>query len=285
MTHAQGKTLLALLAHPDDESFGPGGTFARYAAEGAAVHICIATDGAAGSVAPGQEKARDNLVAVRAGELARAVAHLGATLHRLDYRDSGMRGDPANAHPDAWINARDEEAIGRVVQLIRSVRPTVVVTHDETGGYFHPDHIRCCEVVTAAFHQAADPAAYADQGLPPHRAERLYYTAFSRRWLWVFVLAVRLRGQDPKRVGNNKDIDLTQLGIDPRRLHAHIDYGRWYEQKWRASAEHASQGGGRGGGLGWLPAPLRRRLFATDTFIRAWPPVADGFRETTLFPA
>lgn len=284
MTNAQGKTLLAVLAHPDDESFGPGGTFARYAAEGAHVHICIATDGAAGSVAKGQEAARENLVAVRAGELERAVAHLGATLHRLDYRDSGMRGDPANGHADAWINVPRHEAIGQIVALIRRLRPDVVVTHDETGGYFHPDHIRCYDVTTAAFHVAADPDAYPEQKLPPHQAARLYYTAFSRRWLWVFVLAVRLQGQDPRRVGNNKDIDITQLGTDARKLHAHIRYVNYYDIKLRASAEHASQGGGGGGRLGWLPKPVQRHFFATDTFIRAYPPVADGFSESSLFP-
>ena len=83
------KVLLAVLAHPDDESFGPGGTLAKYAAEGVDVHICITTDGAAGSVEAGFEEARNELVAVRAQELDRAISVLGATLHRFDYRDSG----------------------------------------------------------------------------------------------------------------------------------------------------------------------------------------------------
>ena len=135
------KTLLAILAHPDDESFGPGGTLAKLAAEGVDVHIAIATDGAAGSVAEGYEEAREKLAAVRAVELEKAVEILGGTLHRLGYRDSGMKGDVANQHPDAFINADHFSAIGKVVKLIREIQPHVVVTHDETGGYFHPDHI------------------------------------------------------------------------------------------------------------------------------------------------
>ncbi|MBP7593605.1 MAG: PIG-L family deacetylase, partial [Chloroflexi bacterium] len=101
---ATNKRLLAVLAHPDDESFGPGGTFARYAAEGVDVHIAIATDGVAGSVAEGFEDTLQDLVNVRARELDAAVKILGATLHKLGYRDSGYINDPANHHPEAFIN-------------------------------------------------------------------------------------------------------------------------------------------------------------------------------------
>ncbi|HID53153.1 MAG TPA: hypothetical protein EYP41_14110 [Anaerolineae bacterium] len=110
--------LLAVFAHPDDESFGPGGTMARYAHEGVDVHIAIATDGVAGSVAPGFEGSQEELVAVRAQELVTAVNILGATLHTLNYRDSGYVNDPANDHPDAFINGDMAEQTGRVVQLL-----------------------------------------------------------------------------------------------------------------------------------------------------------------------
>ncbi len=98
------RKLLAVLAHPDDESFGIGGTLARYAAEGVEVHVAIATDGVAGSVASGYEHTLNDLIAVRQQELAAAVDILGVTLHTLDYRDSGYIGDPANGHPEAFIN-------------------------------------------------------------------------------------------------------------------------------------------------------------------------------------
>ena len=115
-----GRRLLVVLAHPDDESFGMGGTLARYADEGVEVHIAIATDGVAGSVAEGYEHTLKELVAVRRAELEEAVKVLGGQLHMLGYRDSGYIGDPANEHPAAFINSDVTEAVGRVVALIRA---------------------------------------------------------------------------------------------------------------------------------------------------------------------
>lgn len=276
------RALLAVLAHPDDESFGPGGTLAKYAREGVDVHICIATDGAAGSLADGFGDKREEIVPLRASELEKAVAVLGGTLHRLGYRDSGMRGSADNDHPDAFINSADSDAVSRVVALIRHIRPQVVITHDETGGYYHPDHIRCYEVVTAAFHAAGDPAAYPADGLPPFQPERLYYTAFSNRWLKLFSLILRLRGRDPQRAGRNGDIDLTRLGYPPELLQAHVNVRRYWDVKREASAAHASQGGGMPRSR-FLPEWLMRRLVPYESFIRAFPPLPAGTRVRDLF--
>lgn len=276
------KRLLAILAHPDDESFGLGGTLARYAAEGVEVHVAIATDGAAGSVAEGYEAARERLADVRAVELDTAVAILGARLHRLGYRDSGYINDPANQHPDAFINADEPEAVGRVVQLIRSIRPQVIITHDETGGYFHPDHIFCWKITTPAFYAAGDPRQYPEIGPAPYQPQRLYYTAFANTWVRLFTFMMRLRGQDPKRAGRNKDIDFTQLGLPRARLHAQVDYRAYWEVKRQASAAHSSQGGGTGANR-LFPVWLQKRFLARETFIRAHPPTPDGFREKDLF--
>ena len=277
------RTLLGIFAHPDDESFGPGGTLAKYAAEGVAVHIAIATDGAAGSMAEGHEVEREQLAAVRAVELDAAATILGATLHRLGYRDSGMKGDPANEHPDAWIRADETEAVRRVVKLIREVRPQVILTHDETGGYFHPDHIQCWHITTQAFHAAGDPAQFPDIGPAPYQPERLYYSAFPNRWVKVFVFMMRLRGQDPSQMGRNKDIDFTKLGIPPHKIHAHIDYRPYWEIKGLASAQHKTQGGGAGFNR-LMPVWLQKWLLGRETFMRAYPPAPDGFRERDLFP-
>jgi LmbE family N-acetylglucosaminyl deacetylase len=281
MTSA-GRRLLAVLAHPDDESFGIGGTLARYADEGVDVHIAIATDGVAGSVAGGYEHTLQELAAVRRKELDAAIKILGGTLHMLGYRDSGYIGDPANQHPDAFINSDPEEAIGRVVALIREIRPQVVITHDETGGYYHPDHIHCWKITTAAWEAAGDPSRYPEIGPVPYRPQRLYHTAFSNRMVKVFSFLMRLRGQDPKRAGRNKDIDWTKIGIEPRRLHAHIDYRRYWDAKRAAGAAHPSQGGGASRSR-LLPEPVQRRFLATETFIRAYPPAQDGYREYDLF--
>lgn len=274
------RVLLAVLAHPDDESFGPGGTLARYAAEGAAVHVAIATDGAAGSVVSEFEGERERLAEVRRQELEEAVDVLGASLHTFGYRDSGYIGDPANEHPDSFINVDRDEATGRVVALMRRVQPQVVVTHDETGGYFHPDHIVTHEVTTAAFFAAGDSRQFPEAGRP-RRPDRLYYTAIPDRWVKLFSLMMRLRGKDPTRMGRNEDIDMTRVGRPLRELDARINIARYWDTKKEASARHQSQGGGGFGGL--FPEWLEKRLLSTEYFVRAMPPAGDSGWEEDLF--
>lgn len=276
------KTLLAVVAHPDDESYGIGGTLARYAAEGVDVHVAVATDGAAGSVDENWNGNRSKLAEARDEELKGAVKILGAHLHTLGYRDSGYVGDPANEHPQAFVNVDIEEPVGRIVGLIRTLRPQVVVTHDETGGYFHPDHIQCYKVTTAAFHASGDPKQYRDIGPEPFRPERLYYSAFSQAMTRRFAFLLRLRGQDPTKIGRNSDIDITKLGIPNEKITAEIDYGKYWDVKSLASAEHVSQGGGTGFSR-LLPVWLQKLFLAKESYIRAYPPAADGFKESDLF--
>jgi mycothiol S-conjugate amidase len=274
-------TLLAVVAHPDDESFGLGGTLARYAREGVDVHVVVATDGVAGSVAEGHEASLSDLVVVRQRELETAANILDITLHQLGYRDSGYLNDAANGHPDAFIRSDQNEVVGRLVALIRQIRPQVVITHDETGTYFHPDHILCCTVTTLAFHAAGDPEQYPTAG-PAYRPERLFYSAISNRWITYYTLLLRLRGHDPTRMGRNKDIDMTRLGVPPKRLHAVIDYRHYWDVKKQAGAAHSSQGGGTSQSR-YLPEWFWRRFMAKETFIRAYPPAADGQRQSDLF--
>lgn len=276
------KRLLTVLAHPDDESFGIGGTLARYAREGVDVHIAIATDGVAGSVADGYEETKSDLVNVRRQELEAAVEVLGGTLHMLGFRDSGYIGDPANEHPEAFINVDEHLAVGNIVALIREIRPQVVITHDETGGYFHPDHIHCWKVTTAAYHAAADPTRYPDMGPAPYQPQRLYYTAFPNTMVKLMTFLMRVRRQDPTRVGRNKDIDLTRLGIPPKQLHVGVDYRETWDAKREASAHHASQGG-QGGPRRGIPDWFQRRYMAKEYFIQAEPPGRDGTRKQDLF--
>lgn len=276
------RTLLAVVAHPDDESFGIGGTLARYAHEGVDVHVAIATDGAAGSVVDEYAHKLDQLVSVRMRELEAATQVLGSTLHRFCYRDSGYLGDPANDHPDAFIQADDDEAAGRVVRLIREIRPQVVITHDETGGYYHPDHIKCWQITTAAFHAAGDAESYPEIVLAPYQPLRLYYVAFPRSWVRFLTWLMRLRGLDPTKIGRNQDVDATRLGIPPDRIHARIDIRKYWDVKRAASSHHVSQGGVAGPGR-WLPEWLQRWLLSKELFMRAFPPVQNGYRESDLF--
>ena len=174
------------------------------------------------------------------------------------------------------------EAVGRVVRLIRDLRPQVIITHDETGGYFHPAHIQCYKVTTAAFHAAADSTQYVDLGAA-YAAQKMYYSAFPNTWVKFFVFMMRLQRKDPTKVGRNKDIDMTRLGMPPSKIHARIDYRAYWELKRLASAAHASQGGGTGGRLSWLPTSIQKRLLGKESFIRAVPAAPDGYREAELF--
>ncbi|MFQ5854027.1 MAG: PIG-L family deacetylase [Anaerolineae bacterium] len=278
--------LLAVFAHPDDESFGPGGTLARYAAEGVDVHVLIMTDGAVGSVDPDAMDQVESLVAVRARELSQAVDALGATLHQFHYRDSGMAGSQANEHPDCLVQADRSEVTGRVVRLIRELRPHVVTTHDPTGGYFHPDHIAVSEIVTQAFELAGDPTMYPNQidgGLTPHKPQKLYYTALPRSYIKWAVRLLRLLRKDPTKFGRNGDINLTQLGTPDEMIHTRIDVRDFLDAKMRASAAHRSQGGGPGFQR-HLPDFVVRRLFGREMFIRAYPsPASNAPTEKDLF--
>ena len=276
------RTILAVLAHPDDESFGLGGTLARYAHEGADVHIAIATDGVAGSVAEGYEESLASLVEVRTQEVSAAVDVLGGTLHMMGFRDSGYIGDPANEHPDAFINVDEQLPTAQVVGLIRDLRPQVVITHDETGGYFHPDHIHCWKITTNAFFAAGDPNQFPHSGTVPYQPQRLYYSAFPNRMVRLYTMLMRLRGKDPTKMGRNEDIDFTKLGIPPNKLHAHINYRPYWDLKRLASAQHPSQGGGTSNSRA-LPEWVQRQFLATEYFIQAYPPAADGHVERDLF--
>src|SRR5204863_8514171 len=143
--------LLLVHAHPDDESIGSGATMARYAAEGARVTLVTCTLGEEGEIhvpAPAglAPDAADQLGGYRIVELERACAALGVADHRLlggagRYRDSGMMGLPTNDHARAFWRADLDEAAGHLVEIIREVRPQVMITYDENGFYGHPDHI------------------------------------------------------------------------------------------------------------------------------------------------
>jgi LmbE family N-acetylglucosaminyl deacetylase len=258
------RRLLAIFAHPDDESFGPGGTLARYACQGVEVHVCTVTGGAAGSYDPhmvetGQTSA---LARVRRQELECASRILGVHLHLLDYRDSGMAGAPDNEHPDSLYQADLEDVARDLLRLVYEVCPHVILTHDPTGGYFHPDHVKVNQAVTRVWDMLSEA----------WRPARLYYSVLPRSAVRWFLRFQRLRRQDPRRFGQNQDIDLTQLGVPDEQIHVRLDVAPYLPLKEQASACHRSQGGG--GALRMLPRLLRRRFFRYEHFVQARPPGA-----------
>lgn len=278
--------MLAVLAHPDDESFGMGGTLAFYADCGAAVYLVCATRGEVGEVDAEYLAGYDSIAERREAELQCAARALGLTgVYLLGYRDSGMPNTPANHHPNALAAAPLEEVIARVVHYIRRVRPQVVLTFDPIGGYHHPDHIAVQRATVAAFEAANNPAAYPDtEGLPPYRPQKLYFHTFPRLFLRVMVRLMPLFGKDPRRFGRNHDIDLTSIAVEDFPTHARIDYLSVERRQMAAAACHASQGGGSGT-IRVLMGLVFRLLGAhgRDTFMRAYPPPTQGLQEHNLF--
>jgi mycothiol S-conjugate amidase len=181
---AEELCLLSVHAHPDDEASKGAGTVARYSDEGVRTVLVTCTGGEAGDIlnpAADDPEVRADLGAVRRAELAESVRILGySALHMLGYRDSGMPGTDANAHGESFAAADLDDAVGRLVAVIREERPQVIVTYgDDHSGYPHPDHIRVHDISVAAFDAASDPDRFPEAG-PPWQPLKLYYTHWSR---------------------------------------------------------------------------------------------------------
>jgi LmbE family N-acetylglucosaminyl deacetylase len=274
--------MLVVLAHPDDESFGMGGTLAHYAARGVEIHLICATRGEVGEVGPEHMRGYDSIAELREAELICAAGQLGLKkVHFLDYRDSGMPGSSDNDHPRALAGADLDQVAGKISGFIRELRPDVVVTFDPIGGYRHPDHIFIHRAATEAFQLAGNPEAPVDG--EPYQAAKLYYHTISKRFLRFVVRLLRLLGKDPSRWGKNQDIDLTELAETTFPVHARIRYGHVVDRKEAAAACHASQSGSAliGGFFGWLFKVLGFR--DRDLFMRAYPEPEAGVVEEDLF--
>lgn len=261
------RTLLAAFAHPDDESFGVGGTLALYARRGVRVVLVCATRGEAGEIADPSLATRTTLPAVREMELRCAAQTLGVdTLYILGYRDSGMPGAPENNDPRAFIQAPAEEVVAHLVAIIRREKPDVVITFEPNGGYGHPDHIAIHRHTVAAFHAAGDPQRFPELGLPWQPA-RLFFTAIPREAF-----------EEARRV-------LASYGVDTRELEAWLNMGpRWSAQevnavvdvssvwdvKWRAIQCHRTQLGPHMPFVAW-PEEVRRQLLSREYFALAEP--------------
>ena len=150
-------TLVFCGAHPDDESYGVGSTLAQYAAAGVKVYYVCSTGGEAGTVDPKFLRGYATIKDLRLAELKCAAQVLGlAGVIELGYRDSDMRGSESNKHPDALAMAPIDEIAKRIVKIIRDIKPEVIITHDSSGGYGHPDHIGTHNATVKAFQAAGD---------------------------------------------------------------------------------------------------------------------------------
>lgn len=278
------RRLLIAYAHPDDESFGLGGLIGKYVAEGVDVYLVCATDGDVGTVSPEFLEGYASIRELRLAELAAATEVLGFRhVFTFGYKDSGMLGSPENDDDRslwyAW-NHCPEEVTQRMVEVIREIRPQVIITFNKYGGYGHPDHIAIQRATTEAFALASD-ASY-DTHQEPYQPQKLYYSNIPKVALQIAVAQMRVRGQDPRRLGVNKDIDMVKVLENVEANHARVNISQYYDIWDRASACHASQGGG--GGFRMVPKSLRRWLAGTQSFTRVYPsPSRNRVDETDLF--
>jgi LmbE family N-acetylglucosaminyl deacetylase len=265
------KTILAVLAHPDDETFGLGGTLALYAGKGYDTYYVCATRGEVGTVDEEHLKEFKDIAELRTDELTRAARILGLKgVFFLGYRDSGMQGMEDNKHPDAQINHSIDEVAGRVVRYIRQLKPDIVLTFDPIGGYKHPDHIHIHKATILAFEKAGDPAFHPEAGAP-FKPRALYYQVFPRTVLKWMTRLMPLVGRDPRKWGRNGDINLKELADVDFPVHVRMDIRSVAEIKAQAGAQHASQGGvGMRRGLMGIIA----RLFGErEDYMQAFPPL------------
>lgn len=271
------RILLAVLAHPDDESFGTGGTLAFYARHNVKVYLVCATRGEVGEMSPKYMRGFNSPGERREAELRCAAEKLGlAGVYFLDYRDSGMPGSVDNQHPNALAAQPLERVAAEIAHYMRLLKPQVVITFDPIGGYRHPDHIAIHHATVRAFSLANDGEG-TDSVLRGHQADRLFFQVIPRGFLRLIVRLMPLWGQDPRKFGQNKDIDLRSIAEVHFPTNAVIDFRSVSAIRDEASACHSSQGGGSMMGKGVM-GYLRRLFFSRETYMRAYPHVAPGER-------
>jgi N-acetyl-1-D-myo-inositol-2-amino-2-deoxy-alpha-D-glucopyranoside deacetylase len=251
------KHLLLVHAHPDDESIGQGATMAKYVAEGIGVTLVTCTGGEMGEIlVPEMEHMAadrdDTLADQRRVELDNAMKELGVTDHRYlggfkTYRDSGMQWHedghaiPADdVHENAFWNADLTEAADHLVAVIREVRPQVLVTYDQFGGYGHPDHIQAHRVATYAAALAAVPSYRRDLG-EHHDIAKIYWGAMSASRMRAGLRMLRDAGDTTTFEGMDPDGPLPPFITEDENLSAIIDGTEYHDRKMAALAAHATQ--------------------------------------------
>lgn len=273
---------MALFAHPDDEAYGVTGTLARYRAEGGQVVLISATRGEVGeNLLP--QPTGENLAEIRERELTDACQAIGIPQPLfLGYRDSGMHGRPEGLDPLAFRNVPEEEALDRIVYLLREHRPQVLITFDPGGGYGHDDHVRIHRLSVEGMSAAADPARFPAQlqaGLEPHRPQKLYYMAFPRSLMRAAFDQLRAAGL-PVDFG---EIDADPLGTPDELVTTRIDVSPYIRQKLAAIRAHRSQQGPTSL-INVAPEEALSQSLGTEYYVRAIPPATPGApAETDLF--
>jgi mycothiol S-conjugate amidase len=274
--------LLSIHAHPDDEASKGPSTVAKYNAEGVRTVLLCCTGGEEGDIlnpAMDRPEIRDNMAEVRRRELAAAAAAIGYDqVHMLGYRDSGMADSEANEHPDCFAAAPLDEAVDRLVAILRAERPHVVVTYpDDQGTYQHPDHLRVHDITHPGVERASDSMHRPELG-PPWQVSKIYYSSWSRARIEARHRAFQqlgLKSPYDKRWFERPDQDhliTTKISVD-----GFTDVRR------EALLAHATQIDPDSDFWFGLPVEIDRTLYPVDDYrLATGPEITDGI-ETDLF--
>ncbi len=262
-----GLRLMAVHAHPDDESSKGAATMARYVAEGVEVMVVSCTGGERGDILnpalQGSSEIARDIAEYRRHEMARAAEELGVRHRWLGFVDSGLpEGDPLPPLPFGCFALRPlAVAAAPLVRLVREFRPHVMTTYDENGGYPHPDHIMCHRVSVEAFEAAGDPARYPDTGRPWQPLKLYYDRGFSRTRVEAFHQALLAEGLESpfgewlERWEDREDPPVT----------TRVACADWFEVRDRALLAHATQIDPQGWWFS-IPRDLQRRVWPTEDF-------------------
>ena len=277
--------LMAVHAHPDDESSKGAATMARYSDEGVDVLVVTCTGGERGSILnPAMERPEvlENIAQIRADEMARAREILGVHQEWLGFVDSGLpEGDPRPPLPEGCFALQPvEQAAARLVEIIRRFRPHVMTTYDENGGYPHPDHVMTHTVSVAAFDAAGDPERYPEAGEPWQPLKLYYQLTFTRAKVVALHEATVAHGLDsPYGEWLEHWSDEHDLSA---RVTTRVPCGDWFERRDAALIAHATQVDPHGR---WFVTPLevQRAAWPTEDYELARSLVDSELPEDDLF--
>ncbi|CAM5552194.1 N-acetyl-1-D-myo-inositol-2-amino-2-deoxy-alpha-D-glucopyranoside deacetylase [Streptomyces xanthochromogenes] len=290
MSELPARRLLLVHAHPDDESINNGATMAKYAAEGAHVALVTCTLGEEGEVIPPDlahlaPDREGGLGAHRIGELAAAMKHLGVTDHRFlggpgRFRDSGMMGAEQNHRAGAFWNTDVDDAAGYLVEVIRSLRPQVLITYDPDGGYGHPDHIQAHRVAMRAAELAAEPGYRQELG-EPHTIAKIYWNRVPRPVAEGAFARLHAANTDFPGIAAIDDVPGV---VDESDITTEIDGTAYAAAKTAAMRAHATQIAVRGPYFA-LSNDLGQPIFTTEYYqlVSGAGAVAAGRREHDVF--
>ncbi len=285
---AQGMRLMAVHAHPDDESSKGAASAAQYAREGSEVMVVSLTGGERGDIlnpALLDVLTADDLPHIRREEMASAARILGVQHEWLGYVDSGLpEGDPLPPlPPDAFALQPLEEATERLVRLVRRFRPHVITTYDESGGYPHPDHIRCHEVSVAAYEAAGDPNAFPDAGEPWTPLKLYYHVSFDHKKIVALHEAALQAGVESPYSGERFAALLSgETSFPAPAITTRVECAEYFGVRDDALKAHATQVDPDGR---WflLPLDIQARVWPTEDFHLARSRVESPLPESDLF--